>query len=116
MKSPSGALLLRFALFLLLSWGATLVLLQLLLGQRLERAQMQQMGRNLAGVIRLSEVGLESFPPAVIAQQSGLRLATNLPIKAVKQGNRDRELRLELCKRLRYCPEVRLSNSKAAGV
>ncbi|NDG02943.1 MAG: histidine kinase, partial [Synechococcaceae bacterium WBB_34_004] len=106
MKSPSGALLLRFALFLLLSWGATLVLLQLLLGQRLERAQMQQMGRNLAGVIRLSEVGLESFPPAVIAQQSGLRLATNLPIKAVKQGNRDRELRLELCKRLRYCPEV----------
>jgi len=116
MKSPSGALLLRFSLFLLLSWGASLILLQLLLGQRLERAQMQQMGRNLAGVIRLSEVGLESFPPAVIAQQSGLRLATNLPIKAVKQGNRDRELRLELCKRLRHCPEVRLSNSKAAGV
>lgn len=63
MSLPSGALLLRLALFLLLSWGASLGVLQLLLGQRLDRAQMEQMGRDLASGIRLSEVALERFPP-----------------------------------------------------
>jgi two-component system osmolarity sensor histidine kinase EnvZ len=44
-----------------------------------------------------------------------LRLATNVKFAGNKQGNRDRELRLELCKQLRYCPEVRPNKSGAAG-
>jgi two-component system osmolarity sensor histidine kinase EnvZ len=114
MKPPSGALLLRFGLFLILSWAASFGILQVLLGQRLERVQMQQIGRNLAGIIRLSEITLERFPPAMVAQLSGLRLSTNSQAK--NHGRRDRELRLELCKRLRHCPEVRLSKDKERGV
>lgn len=109
-------MLLRFILFLTLGWALSLGLLQQLLGQRLERAQMQQLGRNLAEVIKLSEMALERFPPALVAELSGLRLATNIKLSGNKQGNRDRELRLELCKQLRHCPEVRPNKSGSAGV
>ena len=69
-------MLLRFILFLTLGWALSLGLLQQLLGQRLERAQMQQLGRNLAEVIKLSQMVLERFPPALVAELSGLPLAT----------------------------------------
>ena len=68
---PSAGLLLRLGLFLLLSWGGSLVVLQLLLGQRLDRARMVQMGRDLASNVRLSEVALEQFPPSVVSELSG---------------------------------------------
>ena len=109
-------MLLRFILFLTLGWALSLGLLQQLLGQRLERAQMQQLGRNLAEVIKLSQMVLERFPPALVAELSGLPLATNIKFAGNQQGNRDRELRLELCKQLRHCPEVRPNKSGVAGV
>ncbi len=109
-------MLLRFILFLTLGWALSLGLLQQLLGQRLERAQMQQLGRNLAEVIKLSQMVLERFPPALVAELSGLPLATNIKFAGNQQGNRDRELRLELCKQLRHCPEVRPNKSGSAGV
>lgn len=109
-------MLLRFILFLTLGWALSLGLLQQLLGQRLERAQMQQLGRNLAEVIKLSQMVLERFPPALVAELSGLPLATNIKFAGNQQGNRDRELRLELCKQLRHCPEVRPRKSGVAGV
>ncbi|MCX5928261.1 MAG: ATP-binding protein, partial [Synechococcus sp. LacPavin_0920_WC12_MAG_50_7] len=109
-------MLLRFILFLMLGWALSLGLLQQLLGQRLERAQMQQLGRNLAEVIKLSQMVLERFPPALVAELSGLPLATNIKFTGNQQGNRDRELRLELCKQLRHCPEVRPNKSGEAGV
>jgi len=109
-------MLLRFILFLTLGWALSLGLLQQLLGQRLERAQMQQLGRNLAEVIKLSQMVLERFPPALVAELSGLPLATNIKFAGNQQGNRDRELRLELCKQLRHCPEVRPNKSGEAGV
>ena len=70
------ALLLRLALFLLLGWALSLALLQLMLGRRLERAQIQQLGRDLASGILLSEVALERFPPSVVSQLGNLRLAS----------------------------------------
>ena len=73
---PSAGLLLRLGLFLLLSWGGSLVVLQLLLGQRLDRARMVQMGRDLASNVRLSEVALEQFPPSVVSELSGLAMVT----------------------------------------
>ncbi|MEN9879009.1 MAG: hypothetical protein RLZZ158_2048 [Cyanobacteriota bacterium] len=119
MSLPSGALLLRLALFLLLSWGASLGVLQLLLGQRLDRAQMEQMGRDLASGIRLSEVALERFPPSEVAQLSGLRLSTNAPAPGPGKNfpqERAQELRLELCKRLHHCPEVVPTKQPSDGV
>ena len=74
-RLPSAGLLLRLGLFLLLSWGGSLVVLQLLLGQRLDRARMVQMGRDLASNVRLSEVALEQFPPSVVSELSGLALS-----------------------------------------
>ena len=93
----SGALLLRLGLFLLLSWGVSLGVLQLLLGQRLDRARMVQLGRDLASNVRLSEVALEQFPPSVVAQLSGLRLISGRQPAATGGAaldNRARELRL----------------------
>ena len=71
-------MLLRLGLFLLLSWGGSLVVLQLLLGQRLDRARMVQMGRDLASNVRLSEVALEQFPPSVVSELSGLAMVTGI--------------------------------------
>ena len=116
---PSGALLLRLGLFLLLSWGVSLGVLQLLLGQRLDRARMVQLGRDLASNVRLSEVALEQFPPSVVAQLSGLRLISGRQPAATGGAvldNRARELRLELCRRLQHCPEVSPTLSPNQGV
>ena len=116
---PSGALLARLGLFLLLSWAGSLVVLQLLLGQRLERTRMVQMGRDLASAVRLSEVALEQFPPSVVAQLSGLRLISGrqpTPTGGAELNNRARELRLELCRRLQHCPEVSPTLSPYQGV
>jgi two-component system osmolarity sensor histidine kinase EnvZ len=119
MTLPSGALLLRLGLFLLLGWGGSLMVLQLLLGQRLDRAQMHQLGRDLASSIRLSEMSLERFPPSAVAQLSGLRLLVGTPPVHSKQANlkrRGREVRLELCIRLQHCPEVIATPDPIDGV
>lgn len=113
------ALLLRLALFLLLGWALSLALMQLLLGRRLERAQIQQLGRDLASGILLSEVALERFPPSVVSQLGNLRLASGpLAPSAVPeaQQQQSRELRLELCRRLNHCPLVLPTSRPDRGV
>ena len=94
-RLPSAGLLLRLGLFLLLSWGGSLVVLQLLLGQRLDRARMVQMGRDLASNVRLSEVALEQFPPSVVSELSGLAMVTGdqpAPAGDSELESRSREL------------------------
>ena len=118
-RLPSAGLLLRLGLFLLLSWGGSLVVLQLLLGQRLDRARMVQMGRDLASNVRLSEVALEQFPPSVVSELSGLAMVTGdqpAPAGDSELEGRARELRFELCRRLPYCPEVSPTLNPGHGV
>jgi two-component system osmolarity sensor histidine kinase EnvZ len=52
----------------------SLVLLQTLLAQRLERAQIAQMGPEVAFNLRLGELALERLPPAALSRLSGLPL------------------------------------------
>ena len=51
-----------------------LALLQTLLAQRLERAQIAQMGPEVAFNLRLAELALDRLPPEALARLSGLPL------------------------------------------
>ncbi|MFN5161115.1 MAG: hypothetical protein ACK5IA_04425, partial [Cyanobacteriota bacterium] len=55
--------------------ASSLLLMQLLVGSRLEQAQIEQLGSELASSLVLGEVALERFSPAALARISGLPLA-----------------------------------------
>ena len=59
---------------LLACWMLALLLLQALFGRQLERSQTLQLGRDLALNIRLAELTLERYPPALISELTGLEL------------------------------------------
>ncbi|MCP9914888.1 ATP-binding protein [Cyanobium sp. ATX 6F1] len=121
----TGALPLRLAAYFVGGWGATLMVLQGLLGSQLERAQIVEMGPDVAQNIRLSELALERFPPVVVAQLSGLELAEGslaapVPDGVVLSGDGlqiDRALRLrrELCLHLPHCPRVVAGGGRVPG-
>ena len=50
-------------------------LLQLLLGERLQQAQIKQIGSQVAFNLRLGELALERYAPSDLSEISGLRLA-----------------------------------------
>ena len=86
-------------------------MLQLLFGQRLERLQIERLGRELALNLRLSELILERYPPTLISELTGL----DLQIAVVPTGpkrldqatqQRAEALRLELCGRMNVCPRI----------
>ena len=54
--------------------ACTLALLQTLLAQRLERAQIAQMGPEVSFNLRLAELALDRLPPAALTRLSGLPL------------------------------------------
>lgn len=120
-----GALPLRLAAYFVGGWGVTLLVLQGLLGSQLERAQIVEMGPDVAQNIRLSELALERFPPAIVAQLSGLVLADGSLSSPLPEGvqlssdglQQDRALRLrrELCRRLPHCPRVVASGGELPG-
>jgi two-component system osmolarity sensor histidine kinase EnvZ len=120
-----GALPLRLAAYFVGGWGVTLLVLQGLLGSQLERAQIVEMGPDVAQNIRLSELALERFPPAIVSQLSGLVLADGSLSTPIPEGvelssdglQRDRALRLrrELCRRLPHCPRVMASGGELPG-
>ena len=53
----------------------SLALLQVLLGQRLQQAQLNQLGSEVAFNLRLGELALERFSPRDLSELSGMRLA-----------------------------------------
>ncbi|MFM7393600.1 MAG: ATP-binding protein, partial [Cyanobium sp.] len=103
-----------------------LVMLQLLLGQRLEQAQIRQLGSEVASNLILGEVALEGFSPGALAEISGTRLAVGPepnPIKGPRRRFGDggltgqgQRLRAELCRRLSHCPAVVPSHGRPRGV
>jgi two-component system osmolarity sensor histidine kinase EnvZ len=87
-----------------------LALLQTLLAQRLERAQISQMGPEVAFNLRLAELALDRLPPAALARLSGLPLlVAERPPTAAGGGRLQRQaarLQADLCQRLEPCPPV----------
>lgn len=91
------------------TWVLCLLLLQALFGRQLERLQTVQLGRELALNVRLTELTLERYPPILINELTGLKLAVMMrPERA--NGSRDSRdhrilgLQRELCARLSHCP------------
>lgn len=105
----------RAGLYLLAGAGLSitaLLLLQQLLGRRLEQLQTRQLGSELAASVVLGEVALERFSPPVLAQISGLQLLVGAdPVgRTVADGallRQSRQLRQEICRRLSHCPRLR---------
>ena len=94
---------------LLGSWLLCLMLMQLLFGRELNRLQTLQLGRDLALNIRLTELTLEHYPPALIKEFTGLDLVIAVqppgPEQSVSSNNDRRlELQKQLCARLSHCP------------
>ena len=89
----------------------SLLLLQALFGRQMERLQIQQLGRNLALNVRLTELNLERYPPALISNLTGLDLIvrdkpTQSDQTPAAQKRRINELQAVLCNRLSHCPTV----------
>lgn len=97
----------------------SLVLLQALLAQRLERAQIAQMGPEVAFNLRLGELALERLPPAALSRLSGLPLRVGeLPPtggdgRLAVQAER---LQQALCRQLSHCPPVLPAAGDPRGV
>lgn len=97
----------------------SLVLLQTLLAQRLEREQITQMGPDVAFNLRLGELALDRLPPAALARLSGLPLRVGAHPPVSRDGRLQRQalrLRQELCERLRPCPPVLPAAAEAPGL
>ena len=97
----------------------SLVLLQTLLAQRLERAQITQMGPEVAFNLRLGELALDRLPPAALARLSGLPLRVGVHPPVSRDGRLQRQARAlqqELCERLRPCPPVLPAAAEVPGL
>ena len=103
---------------LLSSWMLALLVLQVLFGRQLEQSQTLQLGRDLALNVRLTELTLERYPPALISELTGLELLVSQrpsgpPRESEAMAQRRRELQQVLCSRLTHCPELRAAPSRA---
>ena len=118
-RVPRG--LVRFGVWgttLLASWMLALLVLQVLFGRQLERFQTLQLGRDLALNVRLTELTLERYPPALISELTGLELLISQQPSGPQRETpamvqRRRELQQVLCSRLTHCPELRAAPSTA---
>jgi len=87
----------------------SLAVMQALLAQRLERAQIIQLGPEVAFNLRLGELALDRLPPAALSRLSGLplRVGANPPISGDRRLQRQaRQLQQELCREIAPCPPV----------
>ncbi|MFM7674598.1 MAG: sensor histidine kinase [Synechococcus sp.] len=112
-------LLLRLLGVAAVSFTVSLVLLQLLLARRLERAQIAQLGQEVAFNLRLGEIALERLPPAAVARLTGLPLRVGPEPQAsgdLRLRRQALRLRQELCERLMECPLVVPADLEARGV
>ena len=106
MASPAAV---RYALVGAGVSAMSLALLQTLLAQRLERAQIIQLGPEVAFNLRLGELALDRLPPAALSSLSGLplRVGANPPLSRDGRLQRQaRQLQQELCREIKPCPPV----------
>jgi two-component system osmolarity sensor histidine kinase EnvZ len=101
---------------------ATVLGLQLLLAERLERSALKRLGSETASQLRLADLALERLPREGVSQLSGLELAVTPPPPAgpvpPPLQRRGQQLRQELCRQLGACPrvEVRAENTAVVWV
>jgi two-component system osmolarity sensor histidine kinase EnvZ len=96
-----------------------LALLQSLLAQRLEHAQILQLGPEVAFNLRLGELALDRLPPAALARLSGLplRVGSHPPLSRDGRLQRQaRQLQQELCREITPCPPVLPAEASRPGV
>jgi len=105
--------------------GLSLLALQVLLGRRLEQAQIRQLGSEVTANLLLGEVALERLSPVALSRISGMRL-----VVGGRPGSADsvarpadpwlrrqaRQLHGELCRRLPRCPAVWPTRDRPRGV
>ena len=116
MASPAAV---RYALVGAGVSALSLALLQTLLAQRLERAQIIQLGPEVAFNLRLGELALDRLPPAALSRLSGLplRVGANPPLSRDGLLQRQaRQLQQELCREIKPCPPVLPSAGERPGV
>ncbi|MEN9861524.1 MAG: hypothetical protein RLZZ515_2006 [Cyanobacteriota bacterium] len=116
MASPAAA---KYALAGAGVSALSLVLLQALLAQRLERAQIIQLGPEVAFNLRLGELALDRLPPAALSRLSGLplRVGANPPLSRDGRLQRQaRQLQQELCREINPCPPVLPAGGERPGV
>jgi len=97
----------------------SLALLQALLAQRLERAQILQLGPEVAFNLRLGELALDRLPPAALARLSGLPLRVGAHPPLSRDGRLQRQaqqLQQELCREIAPCPPVLPAAAVRPGV
>ena len=97
------------------TWLLGILLLQLLFGRELERLQIIQQGREMALQLRLVELTLERYPPALISELTGLDLEVAVEpsrhsTEARTIDHRIASLRQELCARLTHCPRLLIAD------
>jgi len=116
MASPAAA---KYALVGAGVSALSLALLQALLAQRLERAQIIQLGPEVAFNLRLGELALDRLPPAALSRLSGLplRVGANPPLSPDRRLQRQaRQLQQELCREIAPCPPVLPAAGERPGV
>jgi len=116
MASPAAV---RYALVGAGVSALSLALLQALLAQRLERAQIIQLGPEVAFNLRLGELALDRLPPAALSRLSGLplRVGANPPLSGDRRLQRQaRQLQQELCREIAPCPPVLPAGGERPGV
>ena len=116
MASPAAA---KYALVGAGVSALSLGLLQTLLAQRLERAQILQLGPEVAFNLRLGELALDRLPPAALARLSGLPLRVGAHPPQSRDGRlrrQARQLQQELCREIAPCPPVLPAAAARPGV
>lgn len=107
----------RFTYLAAAAGGAilSLMVLQALLGRLLQRAQIRQLGSEVASSLNLGSVALERFGPEGLTEISGMRLAVGVRPESAEGPRRSggrylraqaKLLETELCERLVPCPPV----------
>lgn len=104
----------------LLSAGLTLVGLQSLLADRLERAALANLANATTFSLRLAALALERFPREAVAEISGLTLAATPPPQPRGADplleRQSAGLQAELCRQLETCLPVLPSQAPQRGV
>ena len=104
----------------LVSAGLTLVGLQSLLADRLERAAMANLANATSFSLRLADLALERFPREAVAEISGLTLAATPPTQPRGTDplleRQSAGLQAELCRQLETCLPVLPSQAPYRGV
>ena len=116
MASPAAA---KYALVGAGVSALSLALLQALLAQRLERAQIIQLGPEVAFNLRLGELALDRLPPAALSRLSGLPLRVGADPPLSRDGRlqrQARQLQQELCRQISPCPPVLPAAGERPGV